>query len=74
MGDRVKQGIELRISCSDIMLNYKLSQKFKLLENGEFNYLTISLTKLNIVKVKLWLGGMISNIVKFTCVELLLII
>ena len=57
MGDRVKQGIELRISCSDIMLNYKLSQKFKLLENGEFNYLTISLTKLNIVKVKLWLGG-----------------
>ena len=57
MGGRVKQGIELRISCSDIMLNYKLSQKFKLLGNGEFNHLTISLTKLNIVKVKLWLGG-----------------
>ena len=74
MGGRVKQGIELRISCSDIMLNYKLSQKFKLLGNSEFNHLTISLTKLNIVKVKLWLGGMISNIVKFTCVELLLII
>ena len=74
MGGRVKQEIELRISCFDIMLNYKLSQKFKLLGNGEFNRLTISLTKLNIVKVKLWLGGMISNIVKFTCVELLLII
>ena len=74
MEGRVKQGIELRISCSDIMLNYKLSQKFKLLGNCEFNHLTISLTKLNIVKVKLWRGGMISNIVKFTCVELLLII
>ena len=44
MGGRVKPGIELRISCSDIMLNYRLSQKLKLLGNGEFNYLTISLT------------------------------
>ena len=36
--------IELRISCSDIMLNYRLSQKLKLLGNSEFNHLTISLT------------------------------
>ena len=26
------------------LLNYRLSQKFKLLGNGEFNHLTISLT------------------------------
>ena len=46
MGGRIKLGIERRISCSDTMLNYRLSQKLKLklLENGEFNHLTISLT------------------------------
>ena len=44
MGGRVKTGIELRIFCSDTMLNYRLSQKFKLLGNSEFNHLTISLT------------------------------
>ena len=49
MGGRVKPGIELRISCSDTMLNYRLSQKLKLLGNGEFNHLTISLTKPNII-------------------------
>ena len=32
-------------SCSDTMLNYRLFQKFKLLGNGEFNHLTISLTR-----------------------------
>ena len=45
MGGRVKPGIELRISYSNTMLNYRFSQKFKLLENGEFNHLTVSLTK-----------------------------
>ena len=32
--------IEPKISCSDIMLNYRLSQKFKLLGYGKFNHLT----------------------------------
>ena len=45
MKGRVKSGIELRISCSNIMLNYRLSQKLKLLGNDEFNHLTISLTR-----------------------------
>ena len=41
MGGKVEEtGIDLRISCSDIMLNYQLSQKFKLLEYGKFNHLT----------------------------------
>ena len=44
MRGRVKPGIELRISCSDTMLNYQLSQKFKLLGNDELNHLTINLT------------------------------
>jgi len=40
MGGKVeKTKIELMISCSDTMLNYRLSQKFKLLEYGKFNYL-----------------------------------
>ena len=43
MGRRVKTGIKLRISCSDTMLNYRLSQKLKLLGYGEFNHLTIIL-------------------------------
>ena len=47
MGGRVKIGIEFRISCSDTMLNYQLSKKFKLLENCEFNHLTISLIERN---------------------------
>ena len=34
------QNIVVQIS----VLNYRLSQKFKLLGNGEFNHLTISLT------------------------------
>ena len=40
----MKTGIELKISCSDTMLNYRLSQKLKLLGNCEFNHLTIILT------------------------------
>ena len=32
--------IELKISCFDTMLNYRLSQKFKLLGYGKFNHLT----------------------------------
>ena len=48
MGSRVKLEIELRISCSDTMLDYRLSQKLKLLGNGEFNHLTISLTRGNL--------------------------
>ena len=47
MGGKVKPGIELKISCSDIILNYQLSQKFKFLGNGEFNHLTINLTPLS---------------------------
>ena len=39
-----KTRIKLRTSCSNTMLNYQLSQKLKLLGNGEFNHLTISLT------------------------------
>ena len=37
-------GIEVRISCSDTMINYRFSQKLKLLGNDEFNNLTIILT------------------------------
>ena len=44
MEGRVKLGIELKISYSDTMLNYRLSQKFKMLGNSEFNHLIISLT------------------------------
>ena len=44
MRGRVKPMIELMIFCFDTMLNYRLSQKFKLLGNGEFNHLTINLT------------------------------
>ena len=43
MGGRVKVRIELMISCFDIMLNYRLSQKLKLLGNGEFNHLNLIL-------------------------------
>ena len=32
--------IELKISYSNIILNYWLFQKFKLLENNKFNHLT----------------------------------
>ena len=40
----MKTGIELKISCPDTMLNYRLFQKLKLSRNGEFNHLTIILT------------------------------
>ena len=55
MGGRVNLEIELRIFYSDTMLNYQLSPKLKLLGNGEFNYLTISLTSLNLSLVILLL-------------------
>ena len=45
MRGKIKTGIELGISNSDTMLNYRLFQKFKLLENCEFNYLTIILRR-----------------------------
>ena len=40
----VETGFKLRITCSDIMITYQLSQKLKLLGNDEFNHLTIILT------------------------------
>ena len=41
MRDRVKEiWIEFMTSCSDTMLNYRLSQKLKLLGYGKFNQLT----------------------------------
>ena len=44
MEGRVKIRIELRIFCSNTMLNYRLLQKFKLSENGKFNHLIIILS------------------------------
>lgn len=44
MGGRVNTRIEFRVSCSDTMINYRLSQKLKLLRNDEFNHLNIVLT------------------------------
>ena len=41
----MESGFELRITCSDIMRNYQLSKKLKLLGYGEFNHLTNILTK-----------------------------
>ena len=41
MGGRMEEtGIELRTSYFDTMLNYRLSQKLKLLEYDKFNHLT----------------------------------
>ena len=41
MGGRVEEtNFELRTSYFDTMLNYHLSQKFKLLGYGKFNQLT----------------------------------
>ena len=40
MGSRVKEiEIEFRIFCSNIMLNYQMSQNLKLLRYGKFNHL-----------------------------------
>ncbi len=45
MRGRVKSGFELEITCfNDTMRNYRLSQKLKLLGNGEFNHLIDILT------------------------------
>ena len=54
MGGRVKSGIKLKIFFSDTMLNYRLSQKFKLLGNDEFNHLIIILTHLIKKYKKIW--------------------
>ena len=43
MGGRVETGIELKIFYFDTIINYWSSQKLKLLENDEFNHLTIIL-------------------------------
>ena len=37
--------VRSRAFDSDIMLNYQLSQKLKLIRRGKFNHLTITLTK-----------------------------
>ena len=44
MGGRVESRFELGITCFDIMKNYRLFKKFKLLGYGEFNHLTNILT------------------------------
>ena len=41
MGGRVETEIKLRISCFDNMKNYQLFKKFMLLENGEFNSISM---------------------------------
>ena len=40
---RVEAGFELGTTYFDSMINYQLSQNFKLLRNDEFNHLTIIL-------------------------------
>jgi len=51
MGGRVEEtSIESRISCSDIMLNFRLSQKLKLLRYGKFNHLTNTSNKVHKVQ------------------------
>ena len=44
MEHKVETGFKLRTSYSDNIINYRLSQKLKLLGNSEFNHLTIILT------------------------------
>ena len=41
MGGRMETEIELRISYFDNMKNYQLFKKFMLLENGEFNSISM---------------------------------
>ena len=53
MRGRVKLGTELNISCFDTMLNYWLSQKFKLLRNCEFNHFTMSLTAMTVFQMRI---------------------
>ena len=43
----------LQTTNPNLLLNYQLSQKFKLLRNGEFNHLTIILTLPFICRPKL---------------------
>lgn len=44
MDGRVESRFKLWITYFDTIINYQLFQKFKLLENSEFNHLTIILT------------------------------
>jgi hypothetical protein len=43
----VEIGFELRTSCSNTMLNYRLSQKFKLLGNDELPAIFFPLVNYN---------------------------
>ena len=43
MGDRLETGLT---ACFNTMINYHLSQKLKLLGNGEYNHLTFTLQNL----------------------------
>ena len=53
MGGKAKLGIELNISYFDTTLNYRLSQKFKLLRNCKFNHLTMSLTAMIVFQMRI---------------------
>ena len=44
---RAKKRFEFGITNYDAIINYHLSRKLKLLENGELNLLNITLTKFN---------------------------
>jgi hypothetical protein len=52
MGAGVETRFELKITYSDTLINYQLSQNLKLLGNNEFNHLTIILTAVNSEKSK----------------------
>jgi hypothetical protein len=54
MKGRAETECELRITPSDIMINYYLSQKLKLLGNDAFKHLTIILTIIIISFVYIW--------------------
>ena len=64
-GERVELGIELKSFCFDTMINYQFSQKLKLLENNEFNHLTI------ILILPLMCGPILSLITRVRHVEFL---
>lgn len=51
MGGRLETKFKFRASCSSSMINYLLSQKFKLIGNHEFNHLNIILTNFDIILV-----------------------
>lgn len=57
MDGRVESRFKLWITYFDTIINYQLFQKFKLLENSEFNHLTIILTMVRAIYVifPLWI-------------------